>query len=207
MPNSLFKHDPVFHNAVHDFDLDELTPHADYFNYMLRAIAYQQSSGVVGASIHGNFLKRFPEEKPSPQEVLDMPFDEFREAGLSGQKSTYMQNIARFWIAEKVTNKMLEDMLNVDLIAFLTQIKGVGKWTAEMLMIFGICRKDVFPVEDLIVQQGFAEIFGMQEVRLKELKRQMTLRAENWEPNRSSAARLIFMWKEKQAELNGTSIT
>ncbi len=196
MPNSLFKHDPVFHNAVHEFDLDELSPHPNYFNYMLRAIAFQQVSGIAGATIHGRFLKRFPEEKPTPQDVLDMPFEDFREAGLSGQKSTYMQNISRFWLENQVTDEMLDDMLNVDLINFLTQIKGVGKWTAEMLMIFGMCRKDVFPLEDLVVQQGFAEIFDMKGVRLKELKRQMNIRAEQWEPNRSAAARLIWMYMD-----------
>ncbi len=204
MPNSLFKHDPVFHNAVHEFDLEELTPFPDYFNYMLRAIAYQQVSGTVGASIHGLFLKRFPEDKPSPQGVLDMPFEDFREAGLSGQKSSYMQNIARFWIENKVSNEMLDNMLNVDLIGYLTQIKGVGKWTAEMLMIFGMCRKDVFPLEDLLVQRGFAEIFGMQEVRLRELKRQMMIRSEQWEPHRSSAARLIWRYMEKKEAENST---
>lgn len=196
MPNSLFKHDPEFYEAIKGIDLEPIHPHPDYFNYLLRAIAFQQVSGTAGASIHGRFLKRFPEENPSPQLVLEMPFEEFREAGLSGQKSTYMQNIARYWIEHQVTDEMLSDMPNAELIDFLTQIKGVGKWTAEMLMIFGMGRKDIFPIDDLGIQQGFAEIFGFTDVPLKELKRQMGIRSENWTPNRSCAARLIWAWKD-----------
>ncbi len=202
MPSALFVHDPEFYSAVKDIELTEVVPHPDYFNYLLRAVAYQQVSGTPGTGLHGRFLDLFPSHNPSPQDVLDMSFDTFREAGLSGQKSTYMQNIARFWIENQVTNEMLAGMLNVDLIAFLTQIKGVGRWTAEMLMIFGMGRKDVFPLEDIIIQQGFAEIFGMQGLHLKELKRQMALRSENWKPDRSCAARLIWTWKMKQMEVN-----
>ncbi|MDX5320783.1 MAG: DNA-3-methyladenine glycosylase 2 family protein [Bacteroidota bacterium] len=198
MPSSLFKHDPEFYEAVKGLELEPIVPFPDYFNYMLRAIAYQQLSGTAGATIHGRFLKRFPDENPSPQLVLDMPFEFFREAGLSGQKSTYMQNIARFWIENKVNNAMLEGMLNVDLIAFLTQIKGVGRWTAEMLMIFGMGRKDVFPLEDLVIQQAFAEIFGFEGASQKELKRQMIIRSERWEPHRSTAARLLWAWKDQR---------
>ncbi|HCS21907.1 MAG TPA: hypothetical protein DIW47_15340 [Bacteroidetes bacterium] len=205
MPSTLFVHDPEFYAVVKDIELSEVVPDPDYFNYLLRAVAYQQVSGTVGEGMHGQFLELFPSKKPTPQEVLDMSFDTFREAGLSGQKSTYMQNIARFWIENKVTNEMLSGMLNVDLIAFLTQIKGVGRWTAEMLMIYGMARKDVFPIEDIIIQQGFAEIFGMQDLHLKELKRQMVLRSDKWEPHRSCAARLIWTWKMKQLEDSSNS--
>lgn len=202
MPSTLFVHDPEFYSAVKDIDLVEVVPHPDYFSYLLGAIAFQQITGTTGASIHTTFLSLFHSEDPNPQQVLDMSFDTFREAGLSGQKYTYMKNIARFWIDNEVTDAMLDGMLNVDLIAFLTQIKGVGRWTAEMLMIFGMGRKDVFPLEDIIIQQGFAEIFGMQELHLKELKRQMALRSKNWKPDRSCAARLIWTWKMKQLEEN-----
>ncbi|MBI1222394.1 MAG: DNA-3-methyladenine glycosylase 2 family protein [Bacteroidetes bacterium] len=197
MPNTLFKHDEEFYEAVKEIDLEPIQPTPDYFNYLLRAIAFQQVSGTAGATIHGRFLKRFTEEYPSPEKVLDMEFADFREAGLSGQKSTYMQNIARFWIENQVTDQMLSDMLNADLIAYLTQIKGVGKWTAEMLMIFGMGREDVFPLDDLGIQQGFAAIFGMNDVPLKELKRQMGIRSVKWSPHRSCAARLIWAWKDR----------
>ncbi|MHB1278802.1 MAG: DNA-3-methyladenine glycosylase family protein [Bacteroidia bacterium] len=204
MPSTLFVHDPEFYSAVKDIELSEIVPHSDYFNYLLRAVAYQQVSGSVGTGLHGLFLELYPSHNPGPQDILDMSFDMFREAGLSGQKSTYMQNIARFWIDNKVTNEMLSGMLNVDLIAFLTQIKGVGRWTAEMLMIYGMGRKDVFPLEDFIIQRGFANIFGMKELHLKELKRQMALRSETWKPNRSCAARLIWTWQMQQLEDSST---
>lgn len=204
MPGTLFVHDADFYAAIKHIDLDEIVPHNDYFDYLLRAVAFQQVSGMPGANLHGTFLDLFPDKNPSPQNILDMSFDAFREAGLSGQKSTYMQNIARFWIENKVTNEMLSSMLNADLIDFLTQIKGVGRWTAEMLMIYGMGRKDVFPLEDVLIQQGFVEIFGMQDLHLKELKRQMSIRAENWAPHRSCAARLIRAWvEEREAAKDG----
>lgn len=200
MPSTLFVHDKEFYSAVKDIELTEVVPHSDYFNYLLRAIAYQQVSGMPGSGLHGQFIELFPSKNLAPQDILDMTFDTFREAGLSGQKSTYMQNIARFWIENKVSNEMLAGMLNVDLIAFLTRIKGVGRWTAEMLMIYGMGRKDVFPLEDIVIQQGFAEIFGIQDLHQKELKRQMVLRSDSWQPHRSCAARLIWTWKMKQME-------
>jgi DNA-3-methyladenine glycosylase II len=204
MPSPLFVHDTEFYSAVKAIELVEIVPDPDYFNFLLRAIAFQQVSGTAGASFHGRFLSLFPIRYPSPQNILEMPFDVFREAGLSGQKSTYMQNIARFWIDNKVTNEYLAAMSDEDLISFLTRVKGVGRWTAEMLLIFGMGRRDVFPMDDITVQQGFAEIFGMQDLHPKELKRQMALRSENWKPYRSCAARLIWAWKAQRDADAGT---
>lgn len=204
MPSTLFVHDPEFYSAIKDIDLTEVIPQPDYFGYLLRAIAFQQLSGTIGADFHGPFLASFPIKDPTPQNILDMPFDQFREAGLSGQKSMYMQNIAHFWIEKGITDDLLSAMPNAELIAFLTGIKGVGRWTAEMLMIFGMGRKDVFPLEDIAIQQGFVQLFGLQNLHLKELKRQMALRSENWKPHRSCAARMIWAWKAQQEADTGS---
>lgn len=198
MPSTLFVHDEEFYAHIKHIQLKEIEPQEDYFNYLLRAIAFQQLSGSAGATIHGRFIENFPNENPSPQEVLDMPFDLFREAGLSGQKSTYMQNIARYWIEHKITKSMLDGMADRDLISFLMQIKGVGRWTAEMLLIFGLGRRNVFPLDDLTIQQGFASMFSLHALPVKELKRQMLLRSDKWSPNRSWAARLIWAWMAEQ---------
>ncbi len=190
--------DPHLHRSVREIPMVPLTRHPDYFQYLLRAIAFQQLSGKAGATIHGRFVNLFEDAKPTPGTVLDLPLEQLRGAGLSGQKSAYMQNIARFWLEEGLDNRTLDQLEDEELLKLLTRIKGVGHWTVEILMIFGMLREDVFPLDDLGIQQGVAGLYRLEEMDTRELKKEMLRLSENWRPYRSVASRYIWAWKDSR---------
>src|SRR5215472_6599375 len=117
------------------------------------SIMSQQLSTKVAAVIHKRFLNLYGGE-PSPQQVLDTPFEKLRSIGLSNAKTTYLHNVARFAIDPGMDYKQLNKMTNEEIIEYLTQIKGVGKWTVEMLLMFTFGREDVFSADDLGIQNA-----------------------------------------------------
>ena len=196
MSADLFKKDPVLYKAIKNISLPELEKHDDYFNYLVRCITFQQLSGKAGATIHGRVLDIYGKRSPLPGEVLQTGHEVLRAAGLSNQKATYIRNIAQFWLDEKLSNRQLDGMSDEDILRLLTRIKGVGQWTVEVLLIFGMQRSDLFPLDDLGIQQGMALLYGWENQGLKELKKKMQEKAEDWRPNRSLASRFIWAWKD-----------
>lgn len=194
----LFSKDKKFHAAIHTVELEPIVPADDYFNYLIRSVTFQQLSGKAGATIHGRFLGLFGEKPPAPPEVMAKSHEVLRSVGLSNQKATYIRNIAEFWEKERLTKAALDGMDDDALIAYLSSIKGVGRWTVEVFLMFGMGRPDLFPLDDLGIQQGFALIYGLDTKDLKALKAAMMKRSETWRPNRSLAARYIWAWKDSR---------
>lgn len=165
-----------------------------YFN-LIRAIVYQQLSGKAAATIHGRFLNLFLEAYPYPEELLRFDLPALRAAGLSRQKATYIQNVAAFFQRENLIGKDLADMEDEAVIQYLTQIKGVGRWTVEMLLMFTLNRPDVLPLDDLGIQQAIQLLYGFEE-RGKLLKKRMLEIAEPWRPYRTYASLYLWRWKD-----------
>ena len=190
--------DPILKKAVKDIELRPIIPANDYFNYLIRSVVYQQLSGKAAATIYGRFSDLFPVGIPTPKKILDMPLSNFRAAGLSGQKSGYIQNIAQFALENNFSDAYLDQMDDHEVVAYLTQIKGVGKWTVEMLLMFAMDRPDVFPLDDFGVSSGIQLIYGLDP---KLPKKEMTARlleiSAAWKPHRSMASRDIWAWKDK----------
>ncbi len=195
MSLELFKKDKVFYDAIKHITLPDPAPSDNYFHYLLRAIAFQQLSGKAGATIHGRFLQLFPDQDPEPGFLLGLEHEALRSVGLSGQKAAYMKNIADFWLKESLTNAKIDRLGDEDILDYLTQIKGVGKWTVEIFLMFGMGRPDLFPLDDLGLQQGVAGIYGLKHLPLKELKKEMARISEGWRPHRTKAA--LYVWRCK----------
>jgi DNA-3-methyladenine glycosylase II len=168
----------------------------DLYKALLRAIVSQQLSLKAAATIWGRFKDLFNDEYPDPKKILRMSDEKLRGVGLSYQKAAYLKNIARFSKEETLEYKNLRKMKDEHLIEYLTEIKGVGRWTVEMIMMFHLDRPDVFPKDDLGIQQGLTKLYKLTPLSKKELFEQMERVAEPWRPCRTLACRYIWKYKD-----------
>ena len=160
------------------------------------SIISQQLSTKVADVIYKRFLALFKKKTPSPQDVIAKPFDELRSIGLSNAKTNYVLNVCNFFIENKVTDAKLHKMEDEELIGFLTQIKGIGRWTAEMILMFALGREDIFAVDDLGIQQAITKMYGLDATDKKAMKIRMVEIAEKWRPYRTYACRYLWRWKD-----------
>jgi DNA-3-methyladenine glycosylase II len=177
--------------------IDELYFHKNISLRLMAAILSQQLSTKVAKVIYQRFLDLYHTKEPTPQQVLDTPFEELRNIGLSNAKVHYVKNVAAFCLEHKITDKLLLKMSNDAIIDLLTQIKGVGKWTVEMLLMFSLGREDVFAVDDLGIQQAMKELYKLDDTNKKLMKEKMILIAEKWKPYRTYACLYLWKWKDK----------
>ncbi len=164
---------------------------------LMASIMSQQLSTKVAKVIYKRFLEIYDGNEPQPQQVLDIPFETLRAIGLSNAKVNYVQNVARFCIDHNLTDGQLAAMGNEEIIELLTQIKGVGKWTVEMLLMFTLGREDVFAVDDLGIQTAMIKIFKLAINDKKELKEKMLRVSKKWSPYRTYACLHLWKWKDE----------
>ena len=169
---------------------------------LIASIMSQQLSTKVADVIYKRFIALYNGKEPKPQQVLDTPIDSLRSIGLSGQKAAYIHNVAAFFIDNKITDPSLKKMDNETIIAKLTQIKGVGQWTTEMLLMFTLGREDVFPMDDLGIQQGMEMLYKIEMDNKKEMKAKMEKIADKWKPYRTYACLHIWRWKDEMKKQN-----
>ncbi|MCX6897377.1 MAG: DNA-3-methyladenine glycosylase [Verrucomicrobia bacterium] len=162
------------------------------FQSLVRAVINQQLSGKAAATILGRFKLLYPKsEFPSPKEVIRTNLDKLRSVGLSRPKAGYIKDIARKVILGVVpASAECDTLTDVDIINRLTQIKGIGRWTAEMFLMFNLGRPDVLPVHDLGVRKGFQIAFKKRQLPEPE---QLDRYGERWKPYRSTAA--LYLWR------------
>lgn len=175
------------------------------FEALTEAIVYQQLHGKAAATIHRRMLESFHPvcgigNHPAPEHLLDCPNEQLRGAGLSHNKALALRDLAAKTIDGTVpTLAQIRRMSDDDIIEHLTQVRGIGKWTVEMMLIFRLGRPDVLPYDDYAVRKGFALTFlGMKatdKVVTKGLPKPdvMIKRAEKWRPYRSVAS--WYMWR------------
>lgn len=164
----------------------------DLYYKLLSAIVSQQLSTKVAATIFRKFTDLFPDSYPQPRLVLNANDEVLRSAGLSFQKIGYVRNVAAFAAAGNLSHATIDAMEDEALIKHLTQIKGVGRWTVEMLLMFALERPDVFPLDDLGIQNAMKRHYALEETG-KALKLKMQELAENWRPYRTIASK--YLWQ------------
>ncbi len=165
------------------------------------SIISQQLSTKVAAIIYNRFLDLYKTKKPSLQQIVDTPFETLRGIGLSNAKANYVQNVCRFFIDEKITDIKLYKMGNEELVTYLSQIKGVGQWTVEMILMFTLGREDVFAVDDLGIQQSMIKLYKLEIDNKKLLKEKMLQISSKWSPYRTYACRYLWGWKDNTPKL------
>lgn len=177
-------------------DMPDFTPSGRIYYDLLESIVSQQLSVKVADVIFKRFLSLFPDNYPHPEHVIAIEFDQLRSVGLSGQKAGYLQNVARFAIEHDLEKIDWSAMSDEEILSFLTQIKGVGKWTVQMLLMFTLARTDIFPVDDLGIQQAMQRLFNIEEQNPRLLKVKMIELSEPWRPWRTVACRYLWRWKD-----------
>lgn len=164
------------------------------YQALVSAIIYQQLAGRAAETIHGRFLGLFPQARfPSPAEVVQMSEERLRAAGLSRQKLSYIRDISARACAGliPVTRAGITRKSDEALIAQLTEARGVGRWTVEMLLIFTLGRLDVLPIDDYGVRGGYARAAGMEVLPSP---KELAGIGERWAPYRSVAS--WYLWAE-----------
>jgi len=164
--------------------------------YLCASIMSQQLSSKVATVIYNRFLNIYEGKEPSPQQILETPLSTLRSIGLSNAKASYVQNVARFAIERGMDIKKLNHMSNEELIEYLTEIKGVGKWTTEMLLMFALGREDVFAVDDLGIQNAMIGLYKLNKDDKKQLKLDMLRISQKWSPYRTYACLHLWHWKD-----------
>ena len=162
------------------------------FDALAESIAYQQLSGKAAATIWGRVRALYPRKKYlDPKLVLATPDDKLRAAGLSRSKIAAVKDLAAKTLDGTVpSSRVLARMTDEEIIARLITVRGIGRWTVEMLLLFDLGRPDVWPVHDYGVRKGFAKAFGRR--KLPTPKQLMKL-GEKWRPYRSVAA--WYFWR------------
>jgi DNA-3-methyladenine glycosylase II len=161
----------------------------DVFSSLAAAINYQQLAGAAAAAIHGRFVAMF-DRNPTPQAVLDTPIDRLRSAGLSRNKAASIVDLAAKVIDGTVPRDGWSRLSDDEIVERLSAVRGIGRWTAEMFLIFDLRRLDVWPVDDYGVRKGYARIYGLPELpKPKELEAE----GERFRPYRTVAA--WYCWR------------
>jgi DNA-3-methyladenine glycosylase II len=174
----------------------ELKYHKNIPLRLIASIMSQQLNTKVATIIYKRFLELYHGEEPTPQQVLATSFEKLRAIGLSNAKVKYVQNVAAFCVEEKVTDKKLLAMDNDAIIDYLTQIKGVGRWTVEMLLMFTLGRPDVFPVDDLGIQNAMIRLYKLKMEDKKQLREKLVKLSQKWAPYRTYACIHLWGWKD-----------
>ena len=177
---------------VGPFELELRTIDSNPFDALMRAIIYQQLSGKAAATIHRRVLALFPgDDPPDPEEVVAMPEASLRGAGMSRAKVAAVKDLAAKTIEGVVpAADHLNDLDDEAIIERLTAVRGVGRWTAEMLLIFYLGRPDVLPVTDLGVRKGFMLTYGLDDLPKPS---ELADYGRRWQPYRSVAS--WYLWR------------
>lgn len=187
--------DPQLKKIIRQHGPVELKPKDNLCLYLCYSIMSQQLSTKVAAVIKQRFLNLYGGE-PGPQQILDTPFEKLRGIGLSNAKVQYVQNVARFELEQGMGKERLSSMSDGEVIAYLTQIKGVGKWTVEMLLMFALCREDLFAIDDLGLRQAVMGLYGLKQRKKKTQDAAILKIAAQWAPYRTYACLYLWRWKD-----------
>jgi DNA-3-methyladenine glycosylase II len=162
----------------------ELTPADDLFERLVVSVVNQLISTEAARTIRERLFEQF---EVTPRAMLAAEADALRDVGLSPQKVEYVKNIAAWFDENDITRERFAEMTDAAVKRELTEIRGVGDWTAKMFLMFGLGREDVFPVEDLAVRRGMEDLFGdLTRGEMREF-------AEAWKPYRSFAT--LYVWQ------------
>lgn len=166
---------------------------------LIASIISQQLSTKVAKIIFDRFLALYQGKEPSCAQVLATDPLVLRSIGLSNSKVAYVQNVAQFFLDQKITDQQLYKMAPEEVIDLLTQIKGVGKWTVEMLLMFSLGHENVFAVDDLGIQQAMIKLYQLTYETKKELQTKMLAKSNAWAPYKTYACLHLWKWKDTKA--------
>ncbi|HMC55518.1 MAG TPA: DNA-3-methyladenine glycosylase [Gemmatimonadaceae bacterium] len=160
-----------------------------HFHALIRSIVFQQLSGKAASTIHGRFLDLYPGGSPTPEQVLATPDEQLRAAGLSRQKIGYLRDLAQRVHTGELPLDHVHTLADAELIAHLVQVRGIGRWTAQMFLMFKLGRMDVLPELDLGIQNAIKRAYRKRKVSPKDVLRI----GAKWSPFASIAC--WYLWR------------
>ncbi len=175
----------------------ELKKRKHIYYHLCNSIMSQQLSVKVADVFQQRFLALFGGKIPTPVQITEIDFEQMRSIGLSNNKAIYIKNVAQYFNDNNITDTRLNRLNNEEVIDLLTQIKGVGRWTVEMILMFAMGREDVFALDDLGIQQAMAKCYKLDESDKKVLKASMLKISAKWSPYRTYACRYLWGWKDQ----------
>ncbi|MFN0099215.1 MAG: DNA-3-methyladenine glycosylase family protein [Gemmatimonadaceae bacterium] len=161
-----------------------------HFHHIARSIVYQQLSGAAASTIWGRVLGLYGGTMPEPAQVIRTPDATLRGLGLSGRKVEYIKDLARHARSGALPEDALHAMDDDEVIAALTQVRGIGEWTAQMFLMFRLGRPDVLPVLDLGVKKAVQALYGLRKLPSEE---RLAKIGRVWAPHRTVAA--WYLWR------------
>ncbi len=187
------KSDKILFRAISNLKI-EIRPQLDIDIYqsLLSSIVSQQLSIKVVKIIWNRFTDLFVDGYPKAESLLSKNHEVLRGVGLSNNKANYVKNVAEFYLENNMSFDYLQTMSDEQIIEYLTQIKGVGKWTVQMILMFPMDRPNIFPVDDLGIQNAMKNLYKI-DLEKKELKIKMNEISYTWDPYKTLASK--YLWK------------
>ncbi len=167
------------------------------FDDLIRSIVSQQLSTSAAATIYGRFINSFHNETPIAKQIQNRDVEDLRQYGLSYQKAGYIKNVVQHFEDNNLFDTDWDQWTDEDIIAELTKIKGVGKWTVEMILMFSLFREDVLPLDDLIIRNHMVSLYKVTSEK-KQLVADLNTVAASWRPYRTYACR--YLWAAKDSK-------
>jgi DNA-3-methyladenine glycosylase II len=180
-----------------------LAPRRDHFVALCKAVFSQQLSVKAAASLFNRFRDLFPRRRPTPARVLEAVRRDgqvLRGCGLSRQKAIYLQDLSDHFVSNRIPTRKFARMSDEQVIEALVAVNGIGRWTAEMFLMFVLNRPDVLPVDDLGLREGVREIFNLPA---RPAPKEVIAMCEHWKPYRSIAT--WYVWRRNSCA-NATPI-
>ena len=187
--------DPVMKKLISRFGPLKFRPHQqDLFAEIVDSIISQQLSGKVARVIYSRFEELFPGKKVNPEFALSIDDGKIRAIGASWAKVKYIKDLAQKTLDGTLKLHLLDNMKDEEVVDHLIQVKGIGQWTAQIILMFSLERLDVLPLNDLGIQKAFEKLYAVKRVNQKKMLRI----AEMWKPYRTIACR--YLWKSLDNE-------
>lgn len=189
---SFLKQDPNLVKIIEHIGDYQIKKRNNHFAVLVESIISQQLASAAAEAIFGRFKKFYP-KFPTARQILDTKDTKLRSAGLSSMKVEYLKDLAQKIEDGKLKMRKLSKMSDDEIIEHLTQVKGIGRWTAEMFLIFSLGRLDVLPTGDLGLRKGVQMAFSLPELPKPKEVEKIGMR---WKPYRSVAT--WYLWKSLQ---------
>lgn len=187
------RRDDILYQAITRLDT-EIQPELsiDIYHSLLGSIVSQQLSTKVVKIIWNRFTDLFVDGYPDAESLLSKEHEVLRGIGLSNNKANYVKNVAEFNLSNDMSFDYLQEKSDEEIIEYLTQIKGVGRWTVQMILMFPMDRPNVFPSNDLGIQNAMKKLYNI-DLEKKALVEKMEEIALHWDPYKTMASK--YLWK------------
>jgi len=191
----LIKQDKKLRSVISSIPYPVAKRNTDIYSSLLYSVVSQQLSIKAANTIHARLLALFPDNNPVPEILKNLSVVNICSVGVSKQKASYLKAIARVAADDGFNYAVLSKKKDEELINYLTQIHGVGQWTAEMQLMFTFNRKNIFPVADVGIQNAMRHLYKLDEEG-NDFKAKLIKIADKWKPYRTIVCKYLWKWKD-----------